>query len=330
MMEVAMERCDNARCAIKTMGDLATTYGFYGNDPGNEGAGEAVVIADAVSETWVFHVTADDTGESAVWVAQRVPDDEIAVIANQYIIGEIDLSNPDYFMASSAVSETWVFHVTADDTGESAVWVAQRVPDDHITVVPNQFIIREINLDNPDYYLASSNIFEVAIRNNLWSSNSGVKFDYLKIYGYDIGSEGYMATRRTWRVFTLAAPSIHLNPLTDSFGSFGYGPDGTQPYPFSIKPDTKLTLVDIMKMTRDTFEGTPFDLSKGLAAGPFGDVMRYEALPSSIDPVNGINYPNESSIALMHERPISLYRTVYASIAQARKKLPDSIGAVVW
>jgi dipeptidase len=70
MMEVAMERCATARCAIQTMGDLATTYGFYGSDPGNEGAGEAVVLADATSETWVFHVTADDTGTSAVWVAQ--------------------------------------------------------------------------------------------------------------------------------------------------------------------------------------------------------------------------------------------------------------------
>lgn len=139
-----------------------------------------------------------------------------------------------------------------------------------------------------------------------------------------------MVTRRTWRVFTLAAPSIQLNPLTDSVGSFGYGPDGKDRYPFSIKPDNKLSLVDIMKMTRDTFEGTPFDLSKGLGAGPFGDVMRYEAAPSTLDPVNGILYPNETDIAVRPERPISLYRTVYASIAQARRDLPDAVGAVVW
>lgn len=275
LMEVAMERCSTARCAIQTMGDLATTYGFYGNDAGSEGAGEAVMIADAVSETWVFHVSADDTGESAVWVAQRVP-------------------------------------------------------EDHITVVPNQFIIREVNLDDKDNYLASANLFDVAIRNKLWDPNSGKPFNYLNVYGFNIGSEGYMATRRTWRVFTLAAPNLQLNPLTDSVGSFGFGPDGRDPYPFSVKPEKKLSLIDIMKMTRDTFEGTPFDLSVGLAAGPFGDVMRYEALPSSIDPVDGILYPNESSVALIHERPISLYRTVYASIAQARKSLPDSVGAVVW
>ncbi len=37
-----------------------------------------------------------------------------------------------------------MFHMSPDDTGASAVWVAQRVPDDHITVVTNTFRIREI------------------------------------------------------------------------------------------------------------------------------------------------------------------------------------------
>lgn len=37
-----------------------------------------------------------------------------------------------------------MFHMSPDDTGASAVWVAQRVPDEHITVVTNTFRIREI------------------------------------------------------------------------------------------------------------------------------------------------------------------------------------------
>jgi len=36
----------------------------------------------------------------AVWAAQRVPDDHVAVCPNESRIGEIDLSNPDLFMAS--------------------------------------------------------------------------------------------------------------------------------------------------------------------------------------------------------------------------------------
>ena len=43
---------------------------------------------------------ADDTGASAVWVAQRVPDDHITAVANQFVIGPIDLKDSSNFMGS--------------------------------------------------------------------------------------------------------------------------------------------------------------------------------------------------------------------------------------
>ena len=42
------------------------------------------------------------------------------------------------------------------------------MPDDHIVAVANQFVIGEIDLNDTANFLASANVYDVAIRNNLW------------------------------------------------------------------------------------------------------------------------------------------------------------------
>ena len=96
---------------------------------------------------------------------------------------------------------------------------------------------------------------------------------------YTPAREGYapMCTRRIWRVFTMADPTLQLSPYTDAFMTYGYGPDGSQPYPFSVKPNRLLSVADIYRMNRDQYEGTQFDLTNRTDAGPMGDPMRWPA-----------------------------------------------------
>jgi len=96
LQAIAMERCTNARDAIKLMGDLATQYG-YGD------SGECLTVADK-NEVWQFEIMGagvEKTG--AVWAAVRIPDDHVGVSANICRISTLDLSKPDYYMASENV-----------------------------------------------------------------------------------------------------------------------------------------------------------------------------------------------------------------------------------
>ncbi len=96
LARIALERCTTAREAIALMGKLAEQYG-YGD------SGECLTVADP-SEVWIFEIFgAGPKKVGAVWAAQRIPDDEIAVSANISRIDRIDLSDHDHFMASANV-----------------------------------------------------------------------------------------------------------------------------------------------------------------------------------------------------------------------------------
>lgn len=224
-----------------------------------------------------------------------------------------------------------MFHIMPDDTGSSAIWVAQRVPDDHITAVANAFVIGEIDLSDSQNFLGSTNLYTIAQAHHLWSPDSGKKLNFMRTFGTDRHNSAFGCSRRIWRVMTLAAPSLlpHFSAYTDGFQTFGYGPDLSEPYPFSIKPDALLTVQDVMNMNRDQYENTDFDMSRNLDAGLFGDTMRYPPTSVLKDPVNGISF-QEYDASLGFQRAISLFRTAYSTVTQSRAHLPEVLGGVTW
>jgi dipeptidase len=90
-------------------------------------------------------------------------------------------------------------------------------------------------------------------------------------------------------------------------------------YPFSVKPDEKINAQDIMAINRDHYEGTEFDLTKGLEAGPFGTPNRYPT-PGSQNPEGSAGW----------ERAISLFRTNFSTVVVARKDMPSWVGGLTW
>lgn len=214
-------------------------------------------------------------------------------------------------------NEGWVMEMCAfDENGTAGAWVAQRVPDDSFFVAANQFRIRDVRRGASDM-MHSKNIFEAAQKKGWWKPADG-PLDWTKVYGGGEFHHPYYSLRRVWRAQSLAAPSLKLSPwVEDAF---------TRAYSFVIKPDQKLDVKDIFAIHRDNYEGTEFDLTKGLAAGPFGDPDRFEGGAESMSVKEGELSPVKGEF----ERPLNIYRCVYAYVNQSRSWLPAAIGGVTW
>lgn len=223
--------------------------------------------------------------------------------------------------------EVWHFEVVGPGKGKKGgIWAAQRVPDDHISCNANASTIKEIDLDNPDYFMASENVFDVAKKNGWWKPEDG---EFKWCYAYAPNSRNsFAARRREWRIFDLFAPSLNLNP-------------NAQDYPFSVKPDTLVTLDKLVEVFKDYYEGTPYDMTRNITstnkegqtvispmANPF---MPYDQL--DISNVSGGWYSvnkDKGTIKFLGERTIARWYTMYATIIQCRDWLPDEVGGVVW
>jgi len=213
--------------------------------------------------------------------------------------------------------EGWVMEMCGYDmNGTGGAWVAQQIPDDGFFVAANQFRIREIRRGAKDM-MYSANVFKVAQQQGWWKPENG-PLDWASVYGDGEFHHPYYSLRRVWRAQSLAAPSLGLPAWIE--GPF------TRKYPFAIKPDNKLTVADIFAIHRDNYEGTEFDLTRGLAAGPFGNPNRFEGQADAVADKEGRLTPLKGAF----ERPLNIYRCVYAYVNQSRDWLPDAIGGLTW
>jgi len=211
--------------------------------------------------------------------------------------------------------EGWVLEMAPSPDKVKGLWVAKKVPDGEIFVAANEFRIREIDTDDPDM-MYSKNLFDVAKKHKWWDPKKG-KLDWLRTVSLGEYSHPYYSLRRVWRLQSKLAPSMKLSPWVKD----GY----TKKYPFSIKPDKKLTVKDVIELYRDHYQDTEFDQTKGVTAGPFGNPYRY---PGPMDAGNDTGKLTGHKGAW--ERPLSIYRSGYTYVAQARDWLPDPIGGLFW
>ncbi len=211
-------------------------------------------------------------------------------------------------------NEVWLMEIMAKGEEKGAVWVAARIPDGAISAHANMSRITSFPLDDPENWLYSDDVVSFAVEQGFYDPESGKPFSFRDAYHPNISKLIQRACAgRIWSIFRRAAPSKNFS------SDFYRVVEGAEPYPLFVVPDEKLSVYDIMQLMRDHYEGTPWDMTKGVGAGPFSSPYRYRGLTFEID---GENYA--------WERPISSQQAACVWIAQSRNWLPDPIGGVYW
>lgn len=212
-------------------------------------------------------------------------------------------------------NEVWIFEIcgpgplwTPDSGAPGAHWAARRVPDDQVYAGANRSRLGVIDFDDPDNYMWSTDITAMPEQMGWWSE--GEEFNFTNIFNPEPYGYMFYASRREWRVFNLLAPSQEF-PVIDRYTH----------YDFTITPDEPVTVQNIMDIYSDHLEGTEYDMTQGLAAGPFGNPTRWQI---------GSGQKPEDMSSEDWEREIAQFRCSYSFVAELRPDMPGELGSVLW
>jgi dipeptidase len=276
----ALQRCRTAYEAVKLIGSLLEEYGFHTScGPASEG----LLITDP-KQVWLLEVTS------------------------------IPVSG---WKRGSGIP--------------GAIWVAQRIPDDHVIVLANTHLIRDVDLSKPEWYMGSANYKQAAIDMGWYDPESGEPFRFFDAYG-SYPSDGQLS--RMWLFYKTFAPSWKNWAARDlDMGrSDFYDPYNTRRFPtaylpLSVKPDKPLSVQDVMTFQRSVFEGTVYDMTADHDWYIPDGKGRFVKSPLTTP------FPSKDWLDLLdipRNRQVARSTNGYGFVGQVRDWLPDWIGGKYW
>ncbi len=123
LRKLVVQRCRTARDGVLLAGKLVEQFGY-------DASGRTLIICDP-DEGWLFAAV-----NGKRWVAQRVPDNHVAIIANTYSIRKIDLSDKVNFLGSPDIIDYAVFRGWYDPEKDGAFDFAAAYADPAAAVDP--------------------------------------------------------------------------------------------------------------------------------------------------------------------------------------------------
>jgi len=239
----------------------------------------------------------------------------IGLLAEQYGYGDLaeclTIADP---------KEVWQLEIAGSGPGKpSALWVAQRIPDEHVGIAANIPRISDVNFRDSDNFMTSTDLRKKAKELGYWDGKEPFKF-------YRVIGTGKPYAIREFFILSTLAPELNLTMEMEEL-------------PFSVKPEKKLSASDVMALFRETYEGTPYDMTRNLmvtvrkkdeAGNEITEMVKSPAIS---------NWMNNDVRTLINElkpgtidrqRTIAIAGCSYSHVIQCREWLPDEVGAVAW
>ena len=217
--------------------------------------------------------------------------------------------------------EVWHFEIYGSGTGKpAALWAAQRIPDDHVGISANIPRIGKIDFSDSKNFMFSADLRERSQKLGYWDG----KEPYIFWKVVSSGTKAYAI--REFFVLSTLAPSLNLNMEGEDL-------------PFSVKPDHKVDVREILAMYRQTYEGTPYDQMQNLSVTQTtrdregNETTETVTSPAtnnfmSNDMRNLLNALKPGSVE--RQRTIAIVACSYSQIIQLRSWLPNEIGGIAY
>lgn len=298
----------------KPLGEIpqpAETYNVVGNM--NE---YQVAIGET---TWGGHEElADTTGNSIIdygsliqIALERSKTAREAIKVMTDLVKEYGYASEGESFSIADKNEVWVLEMIGKGAEKGAVWIAVRIPDDAISGHANEPRIRKVDFNDKENVMYSPDVISFA-RERGYFDGKDEDFSFADAYSTHDAATRRGCDARVWTYFR------RFDPESDKYFSWcNYETD--EPMPLYVIPERKVSLEEMQASMRDHFEGTPYEMTSDIGAGPYHVPYRWRPMEYE---VNGNKY--------LMERAIGTQQTGWSFVSQSRDWLPDPVGGVLW
>jgi dipeptidase len=186
-------------------------------------------------------------------------------------------------------NEAWVLEVA-----NGKHWIARRVPDDGVVIVPNYYVIDDFNQADTANFLSSPDLIDFAAANGWYDPHKEASFNFRNVYGHHNRLDATWNIARKW---------VILNRLSER--QYDLHAD----FPFSIRPKHKIDIRTLIDALQNHYEHTAIESDPSLNNGsPHG----------------------RAGLGLKDTLPVCNIYNDYSCITQLRNWLPVGMANVLW